>query len=71
MKVYASKCAKFLLSMGFSRHEYWNGLSFPSPGHLPNPGIEHVSLKSPILADGFFTTRATGEAHKSIQYRLK
>ena len=29
-----------LLSMGFSRQEYWNVLSFPSPGHLPNPGIE-------------------------------
>ena len=25
-------------SMGFSRHEYWSGLSFPSPGDLPNPG---------------------------------
>ena len=28
------------LSMGFSRQEYWNGLPFPSPGDLPNPGIE-------------------------------
>ena len=28
------------LSMGFSRQEYWSGLPFPSPGHLPNPGIE-------------------------------
>ena len=28
------------LSMGFSRQEYWSGLSFPSPGDLPNPGIE-------------------------------
>ena len=26
--------------MGFSRQEYWSGLSFPSPGNLPNPGIE-------------------------------
>ena len=26
--------------MGFSRHEYWSGLPFPSPGDLPNPGIE-------------------------------
>ena len=26
-------------SMGFSRQEYWNGLPFPSPGYLPNPGI--------------------------------
>ena len=28
------------LSMGFSRQEYWSGLPFPSPGHLPDPGIE-------------------------------
>ena len=26
--------------MGFSRQEYWSGLPFPSPGNLPNPGIE-------------------------------
>ena len=29
-----------LQSMGFSRQEYWSGLPFPSPGDLPNPGIE-------------------------------
>jgi len=29
-----------LLTMGFSRQEYWSGLPFPSPGDLPNPGIE-------------------------------
>ena len=28
------------LSMGFSRQEYWNGLPFPSPEHLPDPGIK-------------------------------
>ena len=27
-------------SMGFSREEYWSGLPFPSPGGLPDPGIE-------------------------------
>ena len=27
-------------SMGFSKQEYWNGLPFPSPGDLPDPGIE-------------------------------
>ena len=32
-----------LLSMGFSRQEYWSGLPFPSPGDLPDPGIEPVS----------------------------
>ena len=28
------------LSMEFSRQEFWSGLPFPSPGHLPSPGIE-------------------------------
>ena len=28
------------LSMGFSRQEYWSGLPFPSPGDVPDPGIE-------------------------------
>ena len=27
-------------SMGFSRHDYWSRLPFPSPGDLPNPGIK-------------------------------
>ena len=30
-------------SMGFSRQEYWSGLPFPSPGGLPDPGIEPKS----------------------------
>ena len=47
-------------SMGFSRQEYWSGLPFPSPGDLPDPGIEPKSLMSPALADGFFTSWATG-----------
>ena len=33
-------------SMGFSRQEYWSGLPFPSPGHLPHPGTE---TRSPAL----------------------
>ena len=32
------------LSMEFPRQEYWSGFPFPSPGHLPNPGIELASL---------------------------
>ena len=46
------------LSMGFPRQDYWSGLPFPSPGDLPDPGIE------PALAGGFFTTSATWEALK-------
>ena len=49
-----------LLSMGFSRQEYGVGCHlYPSPGDLPNPGIKLASLKSPALAGGLFTTRAT------------
>ena len=47
--------------MGFSRREYWSGLSWPPPGDLPDPGTEPVSLTSPALAGGFFTTSATWE----------
>ena len=41
------------LSMGFSRHEYWRGLPFPSPGDLSYPGIELGSPEAPALAGGF------------------
>ena len=41
--------------MGFSRQEYWNGLSHPLPGDLSDPGIEPMSLTSPALACRFFT----------------
>ena len=51
------------LSKGFSRQEYWNGLPCPLPGHLPDPGIERTSLKSSILAGGFFTTEPLVEHH--------
>ena len=37
------------LSMGFSRQEYWSGLPFPTPGDLPDIGIELASPVSPAL----------------------
>ena len=40
------------LSMGFSRQEYWSGLPCPSPGNLPNLGIEPASLVSPAMVNG-------------------
>ena len=47
------------LSMGFSRQEYWSGLPFPSPGDLPNLGIEP---RSPALkADSLPTELLTLE----------
>ena len=44
--------------MGFPRQEYWSGLLFPSPGDLPDPGIEPAT---PVLAGGFFTTEPPGK----------
>ena len=45
--------------MRFPRQEYWNRLPFPTPGDLPYPEVEPMSLVSPALAGGFFTTGAT------------
>ena len=39
-----------------------SGLPFPPTGDLPNPGIAPASLKSPVLAGGFFTPSASWEA---------
>ena len=43
------------LSMEFSHQEYWSGLPFPSPGDLPNLGIEPMSPGVPELASRFLT----------------
>ena len=51
------------LVMGFTRHEYWSGRSFPSPEDHPVPGIESAS---PTLAGSLFTSWATRE----IQVRI-
>jgi hypothetical protein len=45
-------------SIGFPRQEYWSGLLFPSPGKLPDPGIEPIF---PALARRFFTTEPLGK----------
>ena len=44
-------------SMGFSRQEYWSGLPFPSPGDLPNLGIEP---RSPALQADVLTSQPPG-----------
>ena len=46
------------LSMGFSRQEYWSGLSFPSPEDLPDPGIE---LRSPASQAESLPTELPGK----------
>ena len=50
------------LSVEFPRQDFWSGLPFPTPGDLPNPGIEPKSLMSLALAGSFFTTSTTWEA---------
>ena len=54
--------------MGFSRQEYWNGLPYPPPGDLPDPGFKPASS---ALAGRFFITEPSGKpstvaAHKHV-----
>ena len=58
------------LSMEFSRQGYWNSLPFPTPGGLSHPGTEPLSLASPVLAGGFFTTLPPGKPHSENKIRI-
>ena len=49
-------------SMGFSRQEYWSGVSFPSPEVLPDPGIEP---RSPALQADALTSESPGKPKNS------
>ena len=51
------------LSMGFSRQEYWSGLPFPSPGDLPNPGIEP---RSPAMQEDSLPSELPGKYSSRI-----
>ena len=51
------------LSLGFPRPEYWSELPFPSPGDLPDPGIESTA---PASADRFFTTEPPGKPNNRL-----
>ena len=55
-------------SMGFSRQEYWSGLSFPSPGGLPDPGIEP---RSPALQADALPSEPPGKPICSLCYIYK
>ena len=55
------------LSMEFSRQEYWSGFPFPTPGDLPDPGIEPASPVASALAGGFFTTLSPRSPSFSIK----
>ena len=54
------------LSMGFSGQEYWSGLPCPSPGDLPNPGIEP---RSPALQADALSSEPPGKKCKSRKSR--
>ena len=62
VQLFVTPCtvARQALSMGFSRQEYWSGLPFPSPGHLPSPGISPSSVASSALATGVLITARLG-----------
>ena len=56
-----------LLSMGFSRQEYQSGLPFPSPGDLPNPGIEP---RSPTLQADTLPSEPAGRSYTKNLYNF-
>ena len=56
------------LSVGFFRQENWNGLPFPPPGDLPDPGIE---ARFPAMVGGFFTTEPPGKPHSTAKNKLR
>ena len=63
------------LPIGFSRQEYWRGSPCPPLGDLPDPEMKLVSLTSPALAGGFFSTSATWEVldrhHRLAWFRMR
>ena len=59
------------LSMGFSRQECWSELLFPSPGHLPDSGIEPTSPVSPALQADSLPAETLGKPHWKLNPCLK
>ena len=59
-----------LLFMGCPRQEYRSGVPFPTPGHLPDPEIIHMSHLS-SLAGGFFTTEPPGSPEVKQNLQIK
>ena len=51
------------LSMGFSTQEFWSGLPFPSPGDLPDPGIEP---RSPALQADTLPSEPPSDCQRSV-----
>ena len=59
MDLWTVACQAFLF-MEFSREEYWSRVPFPTVSDLLDQGIKPVSLVSPALTGGFFTTEPSG-----------
>ena len=59
------------LSMGILQARILEWLPHPSPGNLPNPGIETLSFMSPALAGRFFPPSSTWEVHEESFYRFQ
>ena len=57
-----------LPSMGFSKQEYWSGLPFPSPGDLPDPGIEP---RSPALQADALSYEPPGKPESFTEIHIK
>ena len=55
------------LSMEFSRHGFWAGVSFSPPGVLSDPGIQSAPFASPAFAGRFFTITPPGKPQKSME----
>ena len=60
-----------LLSMEFSRQEYWSGLPFPPLGDLPDPGIKPTPPVSLELVGRFFTTVLAGKPCRHVGAQIK
>ena len=58
-------------SVEFSRQEYRNRLPFPTPGNLPDPGIELTSVAARALAGRFFSLRHLGSPCIYLRYNLR
>ena len=57
--------------MEFSRQEHWSGLPCPPPGHLPNPGIEHLSPTSPALQADALPIESPGKPLLQYMFQKK
>ena len=56
------------LSIGFARQEYWSGLPFPSPGDVPDPGIEP---RSPALQADTLPSELPGNLPRLLKHIIR